>query len=121
MRMHVFACTQVILLEHDIPHEAFSGKVLACLPPVDWQITPENSVGRRDLRHLPVLSIDPPGCKDIDDALHSRPLENGNLEVGSNVTATSACLPLRVPLRAAVHVGAAEPQAAAVCDLRAHS
>jgi exosome complex exonuclease DIS3/RRP44 len=45
------------------------------------QITAENSVGRRDLRHLPVLSIDPPGCKDIDDALHSRPLPNGNLEV----------------------------------------
>lgn len=72
---------QVILLEHEIPHESFSGKVLACLPPEDWTITPENSVGRKDLRHLPVLSIDPPGCKDIDDALHARPLENGNLEV----------------------------------------
>lgn len=73
--------TQVILLEHDIPHESFSGKVLACLPPDDWAITPENSAGRKDLRHLPVLSIDPPGCKDIDDALHARQLENGNLEV----------------------------------------
>lgn len=72
----------MILLEHEIPHESFSGKVLACLPPEDWTITPENSVGRKDLRHLPVLSIDPPGCKDIDDALHARPLENGNLEVG---------------------------------------
>ena len=72
----------MILLEHEIPHESFSGKVLACLPPEDWTITAENSVGRKDLRHLPVLSIDPPGCKDIDDALHARPLENGNLEVG---------------------------------------
>lgn len=71
----------MILLEHEIPHESFSGKVLACLPPEDWTITPENSVGRKDLRHLPVLSIDPPGCKDIDDALHARQLENGNLEV----------------------------------------
>jgi exosome complex exonuclease DIS3/RRP44 len=25
-----------------------------------------------DLRHLPVCSVDPPGCKDIDDALHVR-------------------------------------------------
>lgn len=74
---------QVILLEHEIPHESFSGKVLACLPPEDWNITPENSKGRKDLRHLPVLSIDPPGCKDIDDALHARPLENGNLEVSA--------------------------------------
>lgn len=72
---------QVILLEHEIPHESFSGKVLACLPSEDWTITPENSAGRKDLRHLPVLSIDPPGCKDIDDALHARSLDNGNLEV----------------------------------------
>ncbi|CAM9455731.1 unnamed protein product [Pylaiella littoralis] len=77
--------TEVILLEHEIPHESFSGKVLACLPPEDWAITPENSKGRKDLRHLPVLSIDPPGCKDIDDALHARPLENGNLEVGVHI------------------------------------
>lgn len=55
--------------------------MLACLPAEDWTITAENSVGRRDLRHLPVLSIDPPGCKDIDDALHARLLENGNVEV----------------------------------------
>lgn len=33
---------------------------MACLPPADWAITPENSVGRRDLRDLPVMSIDPP-------------------------------------------------------------
>jgi hypothetical protein len=32
-----------------------------------------------------VLSIDPPGCKDIDDALHSRPLPNGNLEVSKSL------------------------------------
>lgn len=77
--------TEVILLEHEIPHENFSGKVLACLPPENWTITAENSLGRKDLRHLPVLSIDPPGCKDIDDALHARPLENGNLEVGVHI------------------------------------
>lgn len=36
---------------------------------------------REDLRHLSVCSVDPPGCTDIDDALHCRELENGNLEV----------------------------------------
>ncbi len=35
----------------------------------------------RDLRHLPVLSIDPIGCMDIDDALHAKRLQNGNIEV----------------------------------------
>lgn len=36
---------------------------------------------REDLRHLTVCSVDPPGCTDIDDALHCRELGNGNLEV----------------------------------------
>jgi exosome complex exonuclease DIS3/RRP44 len=40
---------------------------------------------RLDLRHLTVCSVDPPGCKDIDDALHCRLLENGNYEVGVHI------------------------------------
>lgn len=36
---------------------------------------------RRDLRDLFICSVDPPGCTDIDDALHCRKLENGHLEV----------------------------------------
>lgn len=38
-------------------------------------------VNREDLRSLTVCSVDPPGCTDIDDALHCRELDNGNLEV----------------------------------------
>lgn len=38
-------------------------------------------VKREDLRQLTVCSVDPPGCTDIDDALHCRELNNGNLEV----------------------------------------
>ncbi len=29
--------------------------------------------------------MDPPGCKDIDDALHARPLPGGNLELGVHI------------------------------------
>lgn len=36
---------------------------------------------RVDLRQLCVCSVDPPGCTDIDDALHCHELDNGNLEV----------------------------------------
>ncbi len=36
---------------------------------------------RIDLRDYCIVSIDPPGCTDIDDALHCRLLENGNFEV----------------------------------------
>ena len=75
--------TAVLLQEHHIPHEPFSAAVLACLPAEDYKITLEP--GRTDLRHLPVLSIDPPNCKDIDDALHCIKLENGNFQIGVHI------------------------------------
>ncbi|KAF1787954.1 Ribonuclease II/R, conserved site [Phytophthora cactorum] len=77
--------TNVLLIEHNIPCDQFSDEVMRCLPPEDWKITPENSTGRRDLRDLPVCSIDPPNCKDIDDALHAKLLPNGNLQVGVHI------------------------------------
>lgn len=40
---------------------------------------------RVDLRDITICSVDPPGCTDIDDALHCRQLPNGNLEVGVHI------------------------------------
>jgi len=62
----------------------FSQQVLNDLPPEgeNFTISEEELRKRKDLRDLDVCSIDPPGCTDIDDALHVRPLENGNYEVG---------------------------------------
>ncbi|XP_068423997.1 exosome complex exonuclease RRP44 [Clinocottus analis] len=79
----------VLLLEHDVPHQAFSQAVLSFLPKLPWAITPEDMVRREDLRHLTVCSVDPPGCTDIDDALHCRELDNGNLEVGVHIADVS--------------------------------
>uniref|UniRef100_A0A3B5AX49 Protein DIS3 homolog n=1 Tax=Stegastes partitus TaxID=144197 RepID=A0A3B5AX49_9TELE len=80
---------EVLLLEHDVPHQAFSQAVLSFLPKMPWAITPEDMVKREDLRQLTVCSVDPPGCTDIDDALHCRELENGNLEVGVHIADVS--------------------------------
>ena len=77
--------TEVLLHEHNIPCEPFSTKVLACLPPEDYKIDLSTNPDRKDLRNLPVLSIDPPGCKDIDDALHCIVLENGNWQIGVHI------------------------------------
>ncbi|OUM65449.1 hypothetical protein PIROE2DRAFT_7565, partial [Piromyces sp. E2] len=76
--------TEVLLLEHDVPYMPFSQQVLNDLPPEgeNFTISEEELSKRKDLRDLDVCSIDPPGCTDIDDALHVRPLENGNYEVG---------------------------------------
>ncbi|XP_008427489.1 exosome complex exonuclease RRP44 [Poecilia reticulata] len=80
---------EVLLLEHDVPHQAFSQAVLNFLPKMPWSITPEDLAQRQDLRHLTVCSVDPPGCTDIDDALHCRELENGKLEVGVHIADVS--------------------------------
>lgn len=77
--------TEALLLEFDVSHEAFSHDVMACLPPGDWKITSDVIAKRTDLRHLPIVSIDPPGCKDIDDALHCIQLSNGNLQIGVHI------------------------------------
>ncbi|XP_041971274.1 exosome complex exonuclease RRP44 [Aricia agestis] len=75
---------EVILLEHDVPHARFSEAVLACLPPDDWTIPEEEYKKRQDLRDICVCSVDPPGCTDIDDALHARP-KGGVYEVGVHI------------------------------------
>ncbi|KAI8129308.1 hypothetical protein FF38_13008 [Lucilia cuprina] len=80
---------EVILLEHDVPHSKFSEEVLSFLPQMPWEITKEDYEKRVDLRDLYICSVDPPGCTDIDDALHCRDLPNGNLEVGVHIADVS--------------------------------
>ncbi|KAF9581039.1 exosome catalytic subunit dis3 [Lunasporangiospora selenospora] len=79
--------TEVLLLEHDVPFHEFSKQVLSFLPTEgeNWIVQPEHFVGREDFRSLNVCSIDPPGCTDIDDALHVTPLPNGNYQVGVHI------------------------------------
>ncbi|XP_055847363.1 exosome complex exonuclease RRP44 [Episyrphus balteatus] len=80
---------EVILLEHDVPHSKFSDEVLSFLPQMPWTITEEDYAKRVDLRDLNICSVDPPGCTDIDDALHCRLLPNGNLEAGVHIADVS--------------------------------
>ncbi|KAL0289392.1 UNVERIFIED_CONTAM: Exosome complex exonuclease RRP44A, partial [Sesamum angustifolium] len=79
--------SEVVLIENDIDARPFSSQVLACLPPLPWSVSAEDIANpiRQDLRHLRVFSVDPPGCKDIDDALHCTLLPSGNFEVGVHI------------------------------------
>ena len=45
-----------------------------------------------DLRALRVCSVDPPGCRDIDDALSCRDLPCGALELGVHIADVSSFL-----------------------------
>lgn len=79
--------TEVLLIENDINTNPFTPAVHACVPPLPWSVTEADLAdsARADLRHLAVCSVDPPGCKDIDDALHVRRLPNGNFELGVHI------------------------------------
>ncbi|CAH9084601.1 unnamed protein product [Cuscuta europaea] len=79
--------SEVVLIENDIDARPFSAQVLACLPPLPWSVSSNDlaNPSRQDLRHLRVFSVDPPGCKDIDDALHCTTLPSGNFEVGVHI------------------------------------
>lgn len=87
--------TEALLLEYDVQYRPFPKTVLDCLPKEghDW-IVPASTddagwKDRKDLRDLQICSIDPVGCQDIDDALHARPLPNGNFEVGVHIADVS--------------------------------
>jgi exosome complex exonuclease DIS3/RRP44 len=89
--------TEVLIHENDINTAPFSEAVHACVPPLPWAVDERRDLAaaaggggadaaaaaaaaagrppapaREDLRHLDVCSVDPPGCVDIDDALHCR-------------------------------------------------
>lgn len=80
---------EVLLLEHDVPHSKFSDEVLSFLPKLPWLISDADYAERVDLRELTICSVDPPGCTDIDDALHCRRLPNGNYECGVHIADVS--------------------------------
>eukprot|EP00928_Gymnodinium_smaydae_P080470 TRINITY_DN64157_c0_g1_i1.p1 TRINITY_DN64157_c0_g1~~TRINITY_DN64157_c0_g1_i1.p1 ORF type:complete len:1022 (+),score=282.12 TRINITY_DN64157_c0_g1_i1:167-3232(+) len=75
----------VILHEHGVITREFSEAVLRCLPPANFTPGPDDLKGRTDLRGICVCSVDPPGCKDIDDAVSCEPLPNGNFRVGVHI------------------------------------
>ncbi|KAG0616163.1 hypothetical protein M758_5G094800 [Ceratodon purpureus] len=83
--------SDVLLIENDINSRPFSEAVLACLPPLPWSFSEEEHLKnhahlkREDLRHIRIFSVDPPGCRDIDDALHCTPLPDGRFEVGVHI------------------------------------
>ncbi|KAJ3726993.1 RNB-domain-containing protein [Lentinula raphanica] len=87
-----------LLLEYEVPYRPFGKAILDCLPPQgdQWVVPPKGELDvqnvwrdREDLRDVLVCSIDPPGCQDIDDALHARLLPNGNIEAGVHIADVS--------------------------------
>jgi VacB/RNase II family 3'-5' exoribonuclease len=85
-----------LLLEHEIQLTPFSNSALAILPPEGdkWRIPKEEIDSRRDLRkQCRIFSVDPIGCQDIDDSMHIRVLNNGDIEVGVHIADVTYFVP----------------------------
>jgi VacB/RNase II family 3'-5' exoribonuclease len=75
-----------LLLENQVELAPFSTSALACLPSVHWAMDADEIQRRRDLRSIhQIFSVDPPGCQDIDDAMHAMELPNGDIEFGVHI------------------------------------
>ena len=81
---------EVIMREHDILFDPFSAAVLLELPKLPWNVSQEEYARRKDLRQVPVCSVDPQGCTDIDDALHCVPIPGTHcVEIGVHIADVS--------------------------------
>lgn len=77
-----------ILYKHDIPPE-FPDEVIAAAQRVPDEITEADLVGRRDLRHETIVTIDGADAKDLDDAVTVTKNGDGTYKLGVHIADVS--------------------------------
>jgi DIS3-like exonuclease 2 len=65
---------------------------------VHWRIPEDEIAKRRDLRSYRIFTIDPPNAKDLDDALHITPNDDGTYSIGVHIADVSYFLQEGTPL-----------------------
>lgn len=73
-----------ILWKYGLPQE-FPKTVLKEVAKISLTVTPEQAQGRRDLRHLLMVTIDGEDAKDLDDAVSLEILPNGHYYLGVHI------------------------------------
>lgn len=73
-----------IVRKYQLP-EDFPREVLAAAEKIPLTISPEEIKGRRDLRSLPMVTIDGEDAKDLDDAVSLEILDNGLYRLGVHI------------------------------------
>ena len=80
--------TDALLRDNNFGPDDFSDAVLKNVGFDDWSVTKDGDEvfqTRRDFREEQTFTIDPNGCKELDDAVHLKKLANGNVEIGVHV------------------------------------
>ncbi|KAJ0178316.1 hypothetical protein K1T71_006139 [Dendrolimus kikuchii] len=78
--------SRAILAQTDLDVTPFGPEVRHLYPRLDYTIPEDEIKLREDCRTLCLFSIDPFNCRDIDDAVSCRALENGNYEIGVHIS-----------------------------------
>lgn len=81
--------TKAILAQTDLDVTPYGQEFRDLYPRLDYVIPEEEIQIREDCRKLCLFSIDPFNCRDIDDAVSCKVLENGNFEVGVHISDVS--------------------------------
>ncbi|ORE01755.1 RNB-domain-containing protein [Rhizopus microsporus var. microsporus] len=87
-----------VLADNSIIDADFSPVALHSLPELPWSIPMVEYKNRLDLRRERVFTIDPSTAKDLDDALHIKPMKDGNYEVGVHIADVTYFLRQGTPL-----------------------
>lgn len=78
------ALLQSLVFQHGL-HQEFPDKVLKEAEEISDKITEDDLVGRTDLRHKVIVTIDGATAKDLDDAVSVEKLDNGNYLLGVHI------------------------------------
>lgn len=73
--------------------ESFPPEAMAEARSIPVEIGKKELEGRRDLRHLPIITIDGDDAKDLDDAVYVEKLKNGNYKLIVSIADVSHYIP----------------------------
>jgi ribonuclease R len=76
----------------------FSDESMEQLARIPNRVLPMDRIGRVDLTELETITIDPIGCKDMDDAVSCRRLSNGNFLLRTHHVDVDHWVPMNSPI-----------------------
>jgi ribonuclease R len=71
---------EIIIRKHHLPH-IFPDEVRTEARAIQQRVSEADIAGRRDFRHLPIVTIDGETARDFDDAVYVAALPNGHYEL----------------------------------------